>query len=105
MQHRYHGGVQEVSVVFPDRVLEAVSGEVYDLTDAEAAAIADHPEWTAVDAPADTPLASMKRAELVELAGSAGVDTTGTKADLIARLTADEPTTTTPGDPAASQEG
>jgi hypothetical protein len=103
MQYRYTGGVQEVSVVFPDRVLDVHTGDVVELTDAEVDALgAAHPDWQPAEPAA--PIAGLKRAELVELADEAGVDSTGTRSDLIARLTAATPTTPSNTDP-ASQEG
>lgn len=105
MQYRYTGGVQEVSVVFPDRVLDVHTGDVVDLSDVEADAIAGHPDWQPVGGASDGDLASLRKAELVELADAAGVDTTGTRSDLIARLTAATPTTTPSTTDPAPQEG
>lgn len=84
MLFRYSGGVQYVSVVLPGRVLDVTSGDVVDLTDDEVAALADHPDWEPADA---VPLADLTKPELVELAELTGVDTSGTKADLVDRLT------------------
>jgi hypothetical protein len=105
MQYRYTGGIQDVSVVFADRVLDVHTGDVVDLTDDEAALMDPHPDWQPADAAPAAPIDELRKGQLVELAAQAGLDTTGTRADLIARLTADEtPNPTTTGDPAASQE-
>lgn len=82
MELRYIGGIQTVTVVFPERTINVATGDVVDLSDTEVALLTGHPDWVPVAA-----LADLKRSELVELAELAGVATTGTKTDLIARLT------------------
>lgn len=100
MQYRYSGGVQNVSVVLPSRVLDVTSGDVVDLTADEAARLDAHPDWAPATAEPVVELEALRRPELVELAAQAGLDTAGTRADLIERLGASA-TTTTP----APQEG
>jgi hypothetical protein len=80
MEYRYKGGSQNLAL----GRRRVASGDVIDLSDDEAAALADHPDWEPADA---VPLADLTKSELVELADMTGVPTSGTKADLIERLT------------------
>jgi len=104
MKFRYIGGVQDVAVVLPTRTLEVSSGELVELTDAEAAQLDDHPDWTADAGSAQggdvDELDGLNKPELVARAEAAGLDTGGTRAALLERLRGAEITTTT-----TTQEG
>lgn len=99
-RYRYVGGVQDVAVVLPTRTLEVTTGDVVDLTDAEAARLDEHPDWTAdTDGPVDD-LEGLTKPELVARAEAAGLSTSGTRSALLERLRGAEITTTT-----TTQEG
>jgi hypothetical protein len=62
------------------------SGDVVDLPDDEAAELIRCGYAAPAEAPGED-LSALKKADLVTLATERGVDTSGTKAELVARLT------------------